>query len=366
MRMALVLHKTSPQKLDDFITRHDLLDDMAPMGNVYSLRLKMKNGAFAAIPGFDQDRHTEELDLLRQKYLYKIVFIDVSGNPEPPPLPKPFRNCKNWNLDKITPGMNVKTWLDRNLFPIVDLSKYKSVYHIGDIQGCSAPLEDFLNQYFDPESFYIFCGDYLDRGPQNDSVFLRLHDDLMNRENVMLLWGNHESDLIRFANGRPLKIAEFRDATLPQLLGAGVTREMAYDFCKKLRDVFVYQYGRKKVLCCHGGVLDLPRRFLTHPSREFRGEATKDLKELFDGPVVMHHSFNAAVNGTEWIQVHGHTNAEKKGINHFQHTILLNDYPELGKSMRVWRLEADGTGTPIYIKSVLPPRFKPQNLDCMA
>jgi predicted phosphodiesterase len=364
MRMAIVLHNASESLRNHFIENHDLDDHLCRLGDVYSLRLKMKNGAFAVLSGLDWGKEARELDVLRRKYLYKLLFLDLSGSCEA--LRPPLSDCKLLKASQIPTGMNVKTWLDRKFFPIVDLSKYKSVFHIGDIQGCHAPLDAFLKKYYDEESFYIFCGDYLDRGPQNDLVFLRLYDDLMHRKNVVLLWGNHESDIIRFANDRPLKIPDFKSRTLPQLLKAGVTREMAYNFCKKLRDVFVYQYAHKKVLCCHGGVLDLPRRFLTRPSAEFRGETTKDLKDIFNGPVVLHHSFNASVDGTEWIQVHGHTNAEERTINHFHHTILLNDFPENGKFLRAWKLEKDGKGTPIYIRSILPPAVQRKNLDLVA
>lgn len=348
MRLLLILHANSPAEKASFIERHDLVDDLARCGSTYSLRYKMKNGSFAVVE--DIHRDSLELDLLRRKYLYKTILFDLSPGSSPP-LPESFRNCRKFTPDMIDRNMNVKTWLDRKLFPITDLSKYESVYHIGDIQGCINPLEDFLREHYNEKNFYIFCGDYLDRGPHNDLVFLKIYNELIKQENMVFLWGNHESELIRYANGRPLKIPEFRDKTLPQLRAAGVTQDMAHDFCKRLRDVFVYAYAGKKVVSSHGGLLDLPQRFLTHPSCEFRGEKTKDLKDIFVGPIVMHHSFNAAVDGTEWIQVHGHTNAEGRSISHFKHTILLNDYPELGQNMRVWKLDRDGTQTPIYIKS---------------
>ena len=47
-----------------------------------------------------------------------------------------------------------------------DLSAYKKVIHIGDIHGCYKPLKEYLEE-INPQNYYIFLGDYIDRGSEN-------------------------------------------------------------------------------------------------------------------------------------------------------------------------------------------------------
>lgn len=52
-----------------------------------------------------------------------------------------------------------------------DVSHYKAVHHIGDIQGSYNPLVAYFETYpLNDNELYIFVGDYLDRGPQNAAV----------------------------------------------------------------------------------------------------------------------------------------------------------------------------------------------------
>lgn len=50
-----------------------------------------------------------------------------------------------------------------------NLSKYRKIHHIGDIQGCFSILKEYLQELEDDEC-YIFLGDYIDRGIENGKV----------------------------------------------------------------------------------------------------------------------------------------------------------------------------------------------------
>lgn len=50
-----------------------------------------------------------------------------------------------------------------------NLSKYRKIHHIGDIQGCFSILKEYLQELKDDEC-YIFLGDYIDRGIENGKV----------------------------------------------------------------------------------------------------------------------------------------------------------------------------------------------------
>src|SRR5690606_22272020 len=89
----------------------------------------------------------------------------------------------------------LREWLD---VPVVDLSAYSSVVHIGDLQGCftvlagpDGPLADGLRD----DTYYIFVGDLLDRGIENGKVMRWFVDNALGQSNVALMHGNHEDHL---------------------------------------------------------------------------------------------------------------------------------------------------------------------------
>ena len=78
---------------------------------------------------------------------------------KPVPIPSCFEVLKPEEINKIymTP---------------VDLSAYASVHVIGDIHGCYTVLQEYLHDHLDDKSFYIFLGDNLDRGIENNQTIL--------------------------------------------------------------------------------------------------------------------------------------------------------------------------------------------------
>ena len=76
---------------------------------------------------------------------------------------------------------------------LIDLSGYKKIHHIGDIHGCYTALKKYLdnNGGIKDDEFYIFCGDYVDRGIENADVVNYLIS-IKDKKNVLMLEGNHE------------------------------------------------------------------------------------------------------------------------------------------------------------------------------
>ena len=84
---------------------------------------------------------------------------------------------------KIPSGIKVikPDELDTIWMRMIDLSEYKKIHHIGDIHGCNTVLQKYLsdNGGIKDDEFYIFTGDYIDRGLENADVvkFLISHQD---------------------------------------------------------------------------------------------------------------------------------------------------------------------------------------------
>lgn len=78
-------------------------------------------------------------------------------------------------------------------FYTMDANKYKDIKVIGDVQGCYTVLMEALSD-FNPETLYIFAGDLLDRGIENDKV-LQWAFEHAKDPNVIFIRGNHDVHL---------------------------------------------------------------------------------------------------------------------------------------------------------------------------
>ena len=144
----------------------------------------------------------------------------------------------------IKPGELSQIWYKPR-----DLSAYKKVIHIGDIHGCYKPLNEYFEE-INPQNYYIFLGDYIDRGSENAEV-LQLLLQLAALDNVTLLEGNHEANLRDYGLPDGIASKEFRMQTAPELAQAGLSRKAVYNFYRKLSQCFCYTYQGKKVLVSH-------------------------------------------------------------------------------------------------------------------
>ena len=107
--------------------------------------------------------------------------------------------------------------LDTIWLKCIDLSNYKKIHHIGDIHGCNTVLQEYLNADggLHDDEFYIFLGDYIDRGIENAEVIQFLLS-IKDNPNVLLLEGNHEKWLAHWSRSEAGMSREFEQVTRPQ------------------------------------------------------------------------------------------------------------------------------------------------------
>lgn len=237
-------------------------------------------------------------------------------------------------------------WLEE---PIVDLSPYSAVVHIGDLQGCHTVVAGPggpLAGGFRNDAFYVFVGDLLDRGIENGEVAKWFRDAALPRDNVALLWGNHEDHLHRWSRGEEAVSNEFALRTLPQLEAAGISPDDADAICGKALDFLHYRYRGAEVLATHAGLSSFPSRpHLVSLHQLSRGTG------YWSDPVDQQFERNAATG----YQVHGHRNHGGVPVRATERSFNLEDSVEFGGNLRTCTLDGSGWSVAEHRNPVFRP-----------
>lgn len=270
--------------------------------------------------------------------------------------PDALCRVEKWRLDDGTEGLaqRAMAWLKE---PLSDFSSYEKVVHIGDLQGClsvmiqpGGPLEFG----FRDDTRYVFAGDLLDRGIENGALLRWLIDNIKGRDNVDLVWGNHEDHLHRFAQGKEAFAREFRDRTLPQLIEAGVTPQEAAALLARARGVLPYVWRGQKVVVTHAGLPGLPPCVEGEPQWHLLSmqQVSRGTGNYSD-PVDQQWERNTSnETGRQWIQVHGHRNHGAESIQATPRSFNLEGEVEFGGSLRLAALDASGWSASSYRNTV--------------
>jgi predicted kinase len=242
----------------------------------------------------------------------------------------------------------MEAWLAH---PVMDYTgRYTKVVHIGDLQGCLDVLvgpKGPLAQGLDPDTLYVFVGDLLDRGVQNGEVLRWFMDHALGKPNVILLYGNHEAHLDRWAKGLPSVSPEFTARTLPQLLEAGLTPADAGRIIATTMDLLAYAFHGHRVLVTHAGLPTVPERLERLSANQAiwgTGPWADPVDQRFD---------RMAPAG--WVQVHGHRNHGGQAIQATPRSFNLEDGVEHGGALRTATLSAQGWTVNDYANPTFAP-----------
>ena len=318
------------------------------------LEVRMQNGCFTVVDATNSK--TAEMNRYKelcQKYRYRIMCVDMTD--------VPIEVCKERNSKRaeykrvpeevidnmysrfatqnIPSGIKVvkpEEFEEAIQYTPMDLSEYDAVYVIGDIHGCKQPLDDFNNDILNHggnKNFFIFCGDYIDRGTQNAEVLKFLYE-VKDNKNVLLLEGNHEKWISRWANDEDVTSKEFVNYTLPQLEQAKFTKKQAREFYRKLGQCCYFTYDNETFFVCHGGISRVPVNPIFVPTIQMvdgvgRYSDYKDVADTFS----QHKSNNYAT-----YLINGHRNINDFNMEVNNYCYNLEGKVEFGGSLRVVRI----------------------------
>ena len=310
------------------------------------LEVRMKRGEFTVIDA--TNTKTSEMNRykdLAKKYRYRIYCVDMTDVPievakkrnrERDPIkyvPEEAidRAYARFATQKIPSG--IKAIKPHELHTIfyrpIDLSAYDKVHVIGDIHGCYTALMGFMNNHdVNANDFFIFLGDYLDRGLENVQTLEYLLDLWENHKNVYFLEGNHEAHLRNWANGEDIMSPEFRNHTMPKLEQAGIDKKRVRQFCRSFGQCSYFIFHGMNVLVTHGGLSTMPKN-LTFIATEQMIKGVGDYKDA-------HTVDGAFYTSTEdgYYSVHGHRNETHELLQVNPTTFNLNGEVEFGGDLR--------------------------------
>lgn len=320
----------------------------------YILEKRMERGEFIVVDATNSK--TSEMTKYKkvaEKYRYRIMLIDMTDLPMEECIK---RNSLRQPSYKIVPTEAIKTQYSRfktqNVpsgikvikpnefeeviqFKPIDLSKYDKIHHIGDIHGCYTVLQEYLKEGIKDNEFYIFCGDYCDRGIENAKV-LNFLFNIMDKKNILLLTGNHEIHLQKYANNEISKSRIFEKDTKVELDENNIDKKKLRMLYRKLGQVAYYTYNEKTVIVSHGGISNIPKNMLYLATEQL----IKGVGYYEDVEVVN----NSFINNTDenTYQIHGHRNPYELPTQINDRCYCLEGQVEFGGNLRTVILSKDG------------------------
>lgn len=324
------------------------------------LEKRMEKGEFVIVDA----THSRSSDFSRynklcERYRYRKYYVDFSD--------VPIDECKRRNaeredykrvpesvIDKMYSRLETQQktsgWVevDKDNFwyemgmKLFDFNKYGHIHIFGDIHGCFNPLKEYFEKYpYNENDFYIFCGDYIDRGLQNKQT-LELLMKMATYTNTLFLEGNHERWLNYYSldECEEIKSKTFLNKTVKEL--GDLDKKDIRFFYRKLGQIAYFQYGNKKYIVSHGGISYMPKELQLVATSQFIngvGDYNTDIDTIF----------SKNQKDTNIIQVHGHRNTFK--VDSCSSSYNLEGEVEFGGKLKVLQLTKGTEPKMIKIKN---------------
>ena len=193
-------------------------------------------------------------------------------------------------------------------------------------------------------ALYVFTGDYIDRGIQNDKVVEWLLQ-YYERKNIILLEGNHEKWLMEYANGDydeeikagakdRCKSGEFFSHTAPQL--EKFSKKDLRQLCRRFRALAFLEYNGRKYFISHAGVGFVPQHVVKVKAQTFIKSNGK-----YEDPVDQWFEQHEYERNPYLIQIHAHRNVLNVPVKASKNSYNLCDTIEFGGNLRVLEITKD-------------------------
>lgn len=321
------------------------------------LEVRMQRGEFTVIDATnsktsEMNRYKEMCNTYRYR-IYCVDFIDIpidevkrrNANREVlkrVPEEAIDKMYSRFATQKIPSGIKVikPDELDTIWMRMIDLSDYNKIHHIGDIHGCNTVLQKYLsdNGGMKDDEFYIFTGDYIDRGLENAEV-VKFLISIKDKKNVLMLEGNHERWLWLYANGCTGKSKEFELITKPDLEEAGIDKKDIRQLYRRFGQCAYYKYGDNVYLVTHAGLSTLPKNL----SFVATDQMIRGVGGYNDFEKIAETFINTTPDNV--YQIHGHRNTKRLDTKVNDRVFNLEGRVEFGGELRCVQIDKNGIYT---------------------
>ncbi len=321
------------------------------------LETRMQKGEFTVVDATNSK--TSEMNRYKEMcntYRYRIYCVDFTDIPieevkrrnanrevlKRVPEEAIDKMYSRFATQKIPSGIKVikPDELDTIWMRMIDLSEYKKIHHIGDIHGCNTVLQKYLldNGGMKNDEFYIFTGDYIDRGLENADV-VKFLISIKDKKNVLMLEGNHERWLWLYANGCTGKSKEFELITKPALEEARIDKKDIRQLYRRFGQCAYYKYGDNVYLVTHAGLSTLPKNLsFVSTDQMIRGVGSYN-----DFEKIAETFINTTPDNV--YQIHGHRNTKRLDTKVNDRVFNLEGRVEFGGELRCVQVDKDGIHT---------------------
>ncbi len=326
----------------------------------YLLEERMKKGEFTIIDAMHANfnEYSAIYKKLAEKYRYRVYIVDFSDVPKEElykrnEIREEYRKVSTSTIDRVykiiqkevvPAGFKViKPDEFTCYFKMTprSLDEYSSIHIIGDIHGSYTALKTYFEDNpMNDKDYYIFCGDYFDRGVENYQTFKFLKE-LMLKQNTLFLIGNHEDKLYKYACDDEFKMDYGLCKTILEFIQNNVNKKEIRGFIKNLAQVAYIEFRGKTYLVTHGGIPYMPKKSLDFYS-------TNSLIygiDKYDTDIDLCFNEYMMQEDEKIYQIHGHRNFYKYDMNAFEYSFNLDGDIEHGGSLRILTLNDKGYET---------------------
>ena len=317
----------------------------------YILEERMKKGELTIIDATHV--YAKELTTYKkiaEKYRYRLYIIDFTdvsleelldrnlkrkSNLKVPEyvIKRAYKDLTKEVIPKAFKIIKPEEFLDVVSMPPRNLDNYKKVNIFGDIHGCYTPLKKFFDKHkISDDEFYIFTGDYFDRGLENTSVFNFIKENI-SKKNFIFLIGNHEDRLNKYASDDIYKDTYDLMKTTKEF-EKNIKKSEIRGLVKGLSQIAYIEFNSKKYIITHGGIPYYPEKpldfYATNSFIYGVDNYDVDIDNIYN---------NYMINKDDKIyQVHGHRNYYKIDYNKYEYSLNLDGDIENGGFLRVLTL----------------------------
>ena len=317
------------------------------------LEERMKKGEFTIIDAVHAyaDESFPIYKKLAEKYRYRLYVLDFTDIPKEEVYERNkgreiYRQVPESSIDRVYKVFEkeristaFKVIKSENFNEIInttprDLNGYEKVHIIGDIHGSATALKTYFIKYpISEKDYYIFCGDYFDRGIENYQTFKFLSKLMLNK-NMTFLIGNHEDKLYKYACDDEFKMDYDIKNTIEEFEMNHLKKSEIRRFIKNLSQLALITFKDKTYLITHGGLPYIPNKSLDFYSTNSFVYGIDKYETDIDK---IYNEFMQTANNKIY-QVHGHRNFYKNKFDKYEYSINLEGDIEHGGNLRILTL----------------------------